>query len=558
MKILWGSFLPLILAILGILFGYYTGRQIHVTPCIKIHVPVTTSSTAKISNNSSFHSCSPPLHPTIDFGHFSYLKYEVSSLFNFVEERDSKFRGIVFPESPKDSLLVTSSGIAPSTTQSNFKIPSGCKSLYTFNPSKRESVCMFFAPVHASRESMISSSSSSSSSKMRSSSLQLTHSTIPSLHTYRVLGTARVSGHKAKDHRAPTGEEERRTLIPELIRKMPVIRDKLKVYLDEVMGSNDKKEVMVMCLNDGMMDLLLNLACSADRYKLDFSNMLVFASSYKGMESLQQVGIPAFYDEAMGSMPDQAARAYGDPIFMKMMVLKVVSVYLTLQTGYDVIFQDVDLVWFHEPLPYLDTPENAHIDLFMMDDGARVVRYTPFFGNSGFYYMRRTERMVRFMHQFFVSLEIVVVSHSHQESMLQLVGDNHRTLNMGLHILDDNLFPQGKVFHRNKPVMTLIVTGKIDSILFHMCWTKNREDKVKYFKNIGMWYLKDECTAGDHQTRGIRETIMNQVTFEKLEQFDKNTIPKINFDRIRQCCKVGKDEEFYQPKIGYKDADIRS
>lgn len=45
-----------------------------------------------------------------------------------------------------------------------------------------------------------------------------------------------------------------------------------------------------------------------------------------------------------------------------------------------VLFQDVDLVWTHDPVPYF---RSIDADISFMDDGARTPRYTPFFVNSG-------------------------------------------------------------------------------------------------------------------------------------------------------------------------------
>lgn len=30
--------------------------------------------------------------------------------------------------------------------------------------------------------------------------------------------------------------------------------------------------------------------------------------------------------------------------------------------------------------------------------------------------------------------------------------------------------------------------------IWHMCWTKNKLDKLRYFKEMGAWYLRDDCT----------------------------------------------------------------
>lgn len=46
-----------------------------------------------------------------------------------------------------------------------------------------------------------------------------------------------------------------------------------------------------------------------------------------------------------GSMPAHAAQGYLDDTFSRMMWFKTTSVFLALLSGFNVLFQDVDLVW---------------------------------------------------------------------------------------------------------------------------------------------------------------------------------------------------------------------
>ena len=65
--------------------------------------------------------------------------------------------------------------------------------------------------------------------------------------------------------------------------------------------------------------------------------------------------------------------------------------------GINVLFQDVDLVWFRDPFPYFKAyrqkamvkskMSGSYAEAFFSDDGQRSLRYSPFFANSGFYYM---------------------------------------------------------------------------------------------------------------------------------------------------------------------------
>ena len=76
------------------------------------------------------------------------------------------------------------------------------------------------------------------------------------------------------------------------------------------------------------------------------------------------------------------------------MWLKIVSVWIAVRLGYDVLFQDADLVWFRPPWEAFEDPD---VDGFFMDDGARSERFAPLYANSGFYFLRSNPVVNHFM-----------------------------------------------------------------------------------------------------------------------------------------------------------------
>ena len=61
------------------------------------------------------------------------------------------------------------------------------------------------------------------------------------------------------------------------------------------------------------------------------------------------------------------------------------------------------------------------------------------------------------------------------------------------------LFPSGQTYHENKKLIKLIQAKEYKPYVFHMCWTDNRENKVVYFKDVGLWYIPDNhdvCNDG--------------------------------------------------------------
>ena len=55
---------------------------------------------------------------------------------------------------------------------------------------------------------------------------------------------------------------------------------------------------------------------------------------------------------------------------------------MTVMLGYNVLFQDADIVWYKNPLDYFEN-ENSQIDVFFQDDGSRSLFYSPYSANTG-------------------------------------------------------------------------------------------------------------------------------------------------------------------------------
>jgi hypothetical protein len=145
-------------------------------------------------------------------------------------------------------------------------------------------------------------------------------------------------------------------------------------------------------------------------------------------------------------------------------------------TGYDVLFQDADLVWFKDPIPYLRSLPN---DIIFMDDGARTPRYTPYFMNSGFYYMKYNEKTQYFMERLLKSCSEIASTHSHQTTMIRYISEVHDLYGLDIVMVEQELFPSGYMYHHKKKYIKDMIEYSIVPYVFHMCWTSSREDKVR-------------------------------------------------------------------------------
>jgi TolA-binding protein len=110
---------------------------------------------------------------------------------------------------------------------------------------------------------------------------------------------------------------------------------------------NNKQTLVVMTVNKGQSVLFHNFVCHSRKRGIDLSHVIMFATDETALQLCRDLGIPAFYDESIyGKFPEDAAGYYGDKTFGKMMLAKIICVHLALYSNYNVLFQDVDVLWF--------------------------------------------------------------------------------------------------------------------------------------------------------------------------------------------------------------------
>ena len=135
---------------------------------------------------------------------------------------------------------------------------------------------------------------------------------------------------------------------------------------DQLTNGSDKTIIVLVC-NFGQSELLLNFLCNAKARKLDLSNILVFCMDMETYNLAKGLGVAAFYDAInLGPMPKEAASRYGDRVFRTIMLSKVFCVQMTLMLGYNVLFQDVDVIWYQHPFSYFHDPSKSdpNVDMF--------------------------------------------------------------------------------------------------------------------------------------------------------------------------------------------------
>ena len=79
------------------------------------------------------------------------------------------------------------------------------------------------------------------------------------------------------------------------------------------------------------------------------------------------------------------------------------------------------------------------------------------------------------------------------QALIMLLLEHMARHGLTVGVLDPLLFPQGQIFHRKKAIMQSFVDGTERPYVFHMCWTAGRTDKLRYLKNMALWFLEPKC-----------------------------------------------------------------
>ena len=237
------------------------------------------------------------------------------------------------------------------------------------------------------------------------------------------------------------------------------------------------------------------------------SEILLFATDQATHDLATMMGITSIYiDSVFSEMPEDAAGHYLDKNFRKMMIAKVYCIHMVSMLGYDILFQDVDVVWYQNPLTWFHNTSNPHydFDMYFQDDGNHGLFYAPYSANTGFYYVRNNERTQHFFNSFLMIGDRVIASGSHQIPLISLLSEYASLYGLRVKTWERNQieFPGGYNFHqrKHKNFMKDLMSGGTgsakDTYIFHMSWTNSKFNKIKFLQQMGEWYLEDTCLEG--------------------------------------------------------------
>lgn len=129
------------------------------------------------------------------------------------------------------------------------------------------------------------------------------------------------------------------------------------------------------------------------------------------------------------------------------------------------------------------------------NSGNHSLYYAPYSANTGFYFVRANERTRHFFNSFLLAGDLILSTRSHQVPLVALLQEHASMYGLTVKIFSrtENDFPGGHAFHRRKDFMKDIMAGTEVPFIFHMSWTLNKKNKIKFYRQMGEWFLNDKC-----------------------------------------------------------------
>jgi hypothetical protein len=196
-----------------------------------------------------------------------------------------------------------------------------------------------------------------------------------------------------------------------------------------------------------------------------------------------------------GAMPEEAAGHYGDRKFTAMMMAKVICVQMVSALKYNILFSDVDMIWYKDPVVFFEAT-HLNFDMLFQDDGGHTVRYAPYSANSGFYFVRYSARTEYFFSSLLLAGDLILKTDSHQQALIALLSEHVSLYGLTAKVFsrDEEEFPGGYQYHQaTGKYMRAFFAGDVHPYIFHMSWTLNKDNKLLFLRQMGEWYVQDQC-----------------------------------------------------------------
>jgi hypothetical protein len=112
--------------------------------------------------------------------------------------------------------------------------------------------------------------------------------------------------HEGSNPPAMYNTRKHEAFLLELFTNLPSLEKEAESFFSRVADS--KKRVMVMALNEGDIDMLVNFVCSADQAGVSLSNLVVIGADQSVVDVATSLKLHSFSHPAFGTLPSEHAK----------------------------------------------------------------------------------------------------------------------------------------------------------------------------------------------------------------------------------------------------------
>jgi len=263
---------------------------------------------------------------------------------------------------------------------------------------------------------------------------------------------------------------------------------KLKAIVEE-RGLKPGDSIVLMVVNHGYFYQFANWACSTIKHNIPAKDFTLLTSFDKETIDLAKKHGFMGYHLDWFNVEDEAAEVFtGGSHFYIMALEHLMRTYL-VNLGYNVLFQDGDIIWRKNPMPWLEEG-GEELDIQVSYDG-RVDSTGP--ANVGFIYAKSNCRTKIYLRTLTDNVEFFIWTGDSQAYINTLL--HHRRFRaLKWKLANPKLFING---HTWKVGTQPDNFTDLDPYMIHCSWTTSHIDKIEKWKEVDGWYFSPECPLFD-------------------------------------------------------------
>ena len=257
------------------------------------------------------------------------------------------------------------------------------------------------------------------------------------------------------------------------------------------------EHVLLTGVTFGYLDMLMNWICILRQLNMD-KNFLIAAFDKEAFEYLYLQGLPVFYPSGnshkKSPVNTNTAFEYGQQSFKDTTKLKIASVKIILELGYDVLWSDSDIIFFKDFRKLLFKTQH---DIIMQSNNP-IPKYKGYYNqriNSGFYFIRSSEKTIQLVKEVIdhsltslkseqMSFDAILCVDANEDFCT--TADNHL-----ITFFDYEKFPNGGVLKYWEALMNN-GTVPAGAYILHNNWIKGYSAKLNRIVKSNFWFWDNQ------------------------------------------------------------------